>query len=271
MRSFVSGLATLVAIAAIIVALPSLWIKERVIDPEGFSSTAATMADNSQVQSYMADEIVNQVVTRSNGLVPTAVAKPIASAYTTSPQFKADFVDIASQEHGWLFNEASPDQQGKAMELDLTDMVNRVIASTGLTVKVPGPITVPITRDAGDGLEAGRYHRVSQQITQIAYISVVVGIVAAMLALLAGRRRGTVLAWLGVGAVVSAAVSWGLATLLAHRAKQEVSATDGGARQVAEITIDGVLDDLTHVALIVGGVGLAAVVVGVITRAAFRG
>ncbi|GAB17547.1 hypothetical protein GOEFS_035_00790 [Gordonia effusa NBRC 100432] len=270
MRSFVSGLAALVAIAAIIVALPSLWIKERVIDPEGFSSTAATMAANPQVQSYMADEIVHQVGNRSNGLVPSAIAKPIASAYTSSPQFRADFVDIAGQEHAWLFNEATPDQQGKAMELDLTDMVNRVVASTGVQVTIPGPITVPITRGAGDGLEAGRYHHVSQQITRIAYTSVVVAIVAALLALLIARRRGTVLAWLGAGAVVSAAVSWGLATLLAHRAKQEVSATDGGARQVAEITIDGVVDNLTQVALVVGGVGLAVVVVGVIARAAFR-
>lgn len=79
MRSFVSGVATLIAIVAIIVALPSLWIKERVIDPEGFASSAmSTIAANPRVQSYMADEIANQVVAASNGLVPTMIAKPIA-------------------------------------------------------------------------------------------------------------------------------------------------------------------------------------------------
>ncbi|NMO00730.1 hypothetical protein HH308_05810 [Gordonia sp. TBRC 11910] len=270
MRSFVSGLATLIAIVAIIVALPSLWVKERVIDPEGFATTASTMAENSKIQSYMADEIVNQVVTASNGLVPALIAKPIATRYTASAQFRSDFVDIASQEHAWLFNEATPEQRGKPMQLDLTNMVNRVIASTGLSVKVPGPITVDITRGAGDGLEAGRYHHVGSQLTLIAYVSLIVAVVAALLALAIGRRRGTVLAWLGVGAVASAAISWGLAILFAHRAKQEVSATDGGARQVAEVTIDGVVNDLTHVALIVGAVGLGVAVVGVVVRLAFR-
>lgn len=32
------------------------------------------------------------------------------------------------------------------MQLDLTDMVNRAVASTGISVKIPGPITVEITR-----------------------------------------------------------------------------------------------------------------------------
>lgn len=270
MRSFVSGLATLVAIVAIIAALPALWIKERVIDPEGFSSTASTMAADKQVQAYMADEIVNQVVAGTNGLAPALIVKPIATAYTASPQFQTDFVDLASQKHSWLFDEATPDKQGKPMELDLTAMVNRVVASTGIRVTIPGPITVAISSGAGDTLSAGRYHRVSTQITQIAYTSVVVAIVAALLALLVGRRRGTILAWLGFGAVLAGVISWVLATLMANRAKQEVAAADGAARQVAEITIDGAMSDLTTVSLIVGGVGLAVIVVGVVLRAAFR-
>ncbi len=270
MRSFISGIATLVAIVALVIALPSLWIKERVIDPEGFATVAARMADDAQIQSYMADEITNQVSAVSNGLIPNGLARPVAARYTASAQFKSDFVDIASQEHAWLFNEATPDQQGKAMQLDLTNMVNRVVASTGVSVKVPGPITVPISKSSGSGLEAGRYHHVSQQIIQLAYVSVIVALVAALLALLFARRRGTVLAWLGIGALLSAAVSWGLALLMGYRAKQEVAATDGGARQVAEITIDGVVHDMTQVALIVGGVGVAMVVVGAIVRAVFR-
>lgn len=53
----------------------------------------------------------------------------------------------------------------------------------------------------------------SQQITTIAYTSVVVALVAAaLLALALGRRRGTILAWLGIGAVASAAISWAPAT-----------------------------------------------------------
>lgn len=270
MRSFVSGLATVVAIVAIIAALPALWIKERVIDPEGFSSTAATMAANKQVQSDMADEIVNQVVAGTNGLVPALIVKPIATAYTSSPQFQTDFVDLAAQKHAWLFDEATPAEQGKPMELDLTAMVNRVVASTGVQVTIPGPITVAISSGAGDTLSAGRYHRLSTQITQIAYTSVIVAIIAALLALVVGRRRGTILAWLGFGAVLAGAISWGLATLMAQRAKEEVAAADGAARQVAEVTIDGAIGDLTNVALIVGGVGLAVIVVGVVVRAVVR-
>ncbi|NED64550.1 hypothetical protein G3I15_26865, partial [Streptomyces sp. SID10244] len=81
------------------------------------------------------------------------------------------------------------------------------------------------------------------------YWSLVVAVAASVLALLIARRRGTVLAWLGVGLIASAAFAWAVGIFFAERAKQEVDGTEDAGREVAGVIIDGTVADLHHLAL----------------------
>ncbi|NDZ95092.1 hypothetical protein G3I13_07170 [Streptomyces sp. SID6673] len=268
MRTFLSGLLTLVAMVAIVLAFPSLWVKERLVDPEGFVTTVTPMAQDAKVQDYLASQISSSVTEQVDIPAASAVVEPAARAYTHSDAFEADFVDVLSQQHAWLFDPPPETGDTTVMQLDITDMVNRVIAQTNIGARVTGPILVPLNRD-GSGLEAGRYHDVGRQITEMAYWSLVVAVAASVLALLIARRRGTVLAWLGVGLIASAAFAWAVGIFFAERAKQEVDGTEDAGREVAGVIIDGTVADLHHLALIVGAVGAGVVVIGFVARLAF--
>ena len=252
--------------AAIVLALPSVWVQQRLVDPDGFVSTISPMADNEQVQDYLAQEIATQTAQQTGVSFTAGLIEPVARAYTHSAQFQSDFVDVVSQQHAWLFNEPAPGSDTSVMQLDITDMVNRVLAQVKLNYTVPGPIKVPLANGA-NGLEAGRYHHVGQQITRIAYASVIIAVIAGLLALLIARRRGTVLAFLGLGVVLAAVFAWAIALYFTDRAKQEVAAAQTSGRDATTVIIDATGTDLQHVALIAGAVGVGVIVVGIIISA----
>ena len=266
MRTFLSGVLTIVAMAAIVLALPSVWMQLRLVDSAGFDATVAPMARNAQVQDYLATEITTQGAQATGVGISAGLVRPVAQAYTRSDQFPTDFADIVSQQHAWLFNEPAPGTNTSVMQLDITSMVNRVIAQQKLiNVTVPGPILVPLA-NGSNGLEAGRYHQVGQQITRIAYASVVIAVIAGLLALIIARRRGTVLAMLGLGAVASAAFAWAVALYFSDRAHTEVDAAGHAAGDATNVVINALRDDLQHVALIAGAIGAGVIVVGVVWR-----
>lgn len=265
-RTFLSGLLTLIAMAAIVLAFPSLWVKERLVDSDGFVATITPMAQNEQVQDYLAGQIADGVAEETGIALTAPVVEPAARAYTHSDAFEADFVDVVSQQHAWLFDEPPAGSDTTTMQLDITDMVNRVIAQTGVDARVSGPILVPLTGSGGAGLEAGRYHEVGQQITAMAYASLLVAVAAGVLALVIARRRSTVLAWLGVGVVASAVFAWAVALFFADRAKDEVEAAEEGGREVSAVIIDSAATDLQDLSLIVGAVGVGVVILGVVGR-----
>ena len=65
MRSFVSGLLTLIAVVASVVAVPGMWIAERLVDEDGFISVVTPMASDDNVKTFLADQITDQVVSLS--------------------------------------------------------------------------------------------------------------------------------------------------------------------------------------------------------------
>ncbi len=266
MRSLAAFLTGLIAVVAIVVALPAIWATERVVDPGGFRATATTMGQSPQVRTFMADAITTQVANRA-GTVAAAAARPFAQRYTQSARFTDDFVDLAVKQHRWLFSPAPPGVDSSVMYLDLTDMVRGVAAQAGLALGplLTGPILVPVSR-RDRALEAGRYRVPGRQLHTLAYGSIVIGVLAAVLALLFTRRLSAIVAWLGLGGVVSAAAAWFGGYYFAARAKAEAAVTEAAVRQVAEATIDGLVDDLHRWALVAGGAGAALLVTGLVAR-----
>ncbi|GAA1482253.1 hypothetical protein GCM10009624_26930 [Gordonia sinesedis] len=259
-----SALLTVVAMAAIVIAVPSLWVKERLVDTEGFISMVGPLADDQRVKDYLADQITAEVTSRVAIPGAEGVVAPIARGYTDSPQFRADFADVVGQQHAWLFDDPASNP-GDTLQLDITDMVNRVIATTPVQATVPGPVTVPLSEGA-TGLDAGRYHGVGQQITLIAYVSVIVAVAASVLALLVARRRGTVLAWLGIGGLLAAAAAWATSIYIASLAGDEIANAQDGGKTVAQLAIDTAEQQLQQVAGITAIAGAVVLVAGIVLR-----
>ncbi|MFW0794136.1 hypothetical protein AAFP30_10015 [Gordonia sp. CPCC 205515] len=266
MRTFISGLLTLIAMAAIVIAVPSVWTKERIVDPEGFATLATQLAADTEVKDSLAAEVSAAVETQTGVPIAGQVAESATRAYMNTPQYEADFADVLAQQHAWLFDPPPAGGDTSVMQLDITAMVNRVIAQTGIAAQVNGPILVPINSGGRSGLEAGRYHEVGQQITTLAFATLAIAIVAGLLALLIARRRGTVVAWLGVGLVLAAAFAWVVGLYFSYRGKQEVDGTDESGRKVSELMINAAVGDLHHVAMIVAAVGVVVILLGVLVR-----
>lgn len=264
-RTFVSGLAVLVAMVAMVVALPALWTTERVVDRSGFVALVEPMARDRQIQDLIADELTRQITDQTSA--PEIFVAPATRQYTRSDLFPPDFADVLGQQHDFLFTEpTTAAARANVLELDLTAMVNRVVQRFGLpsSIRVDSPIRIPLGDSQRGALEAGRYARTGEQITRAAWTAVAVAVVAGVLALLVGRRRATVLAMLGAGAVIAGAVSWAGTGVLRDRALDEFAGTDSSPRQVVRLILDGAADDLRQTALVTGGVGVAVLAVGVL-------
>ncbi|WP_076478834.1 hypothetical protein [Williamsia sterculiae] len=266
MRTLGSGLSTLIAIVAVICAIPSFWTHQRLIDSAGFRSMSQPLGHDRAVQDAVADELVAQITAdNAGGAASALVVKPLVTAYTRGSDFPSDLSDVLGQQHDWLFDAPTArEQQQGTMQLDLTAMVNRAIASQGIGVTVRGPITVALSESRRSGLEAGRYHQIGQRIDQIAVVAAGVAVIAAFLALVIARRRGLVLCALGFGVVVAGGIAWLLGALLRNRAYAEVSGAADSARRIADRLIDRGVDDLHHTGLITGGVGVAMVAIGLL-------
>lgn len=264
-RSFLSALLTLVAMAAAVLAVPSLWLDLRIVDQQGFVSMVAPMAENPEVQEYLADEIAAQATARTDIPIAAPLVRPLAEKYTESEQFRLDFADVAGQQHAFLFTEPAPGTDPSVMQLDISGMINRALGLAGTPNAITEPVVVDLTTGAS-GLEAGSYARAGEQISLLARVSATVAVIAGLAALVFARRRSTVLAWLGLGVVIAGASTWLIGLFFADRAKQEVADTESSGRKVAGLIIDGMYDDLTRVAVVVGGAGVAMFVVGVLAR-----
>ncbi len=272
MRTLGAGLLTLIATIAVVCAVPSLWAHHRIVDPGGFTSYIEPMATDRAIQDLIADELAAQISDRAAGFVPSAVVEPAARAYTRSAQFPDDFADVMDQQHDWLFDEpTTAAQRNGIMELNLTPMVDRVLAGYGLSgIRVDGQIAVALSESQRSGLEAGRYRAVGDRITQIGYTAAAIAVAAGVLALLVARRRGVTLVALGAGVVLAAAIDWGLGTVVRGRARDEVSGAESSPRKVAEMIIDNAVGDFDTTALVVAVGGAVVVMAGIAVSLIFE-
>lgn len=272
-RTFLSAVLTLVAMAAIVLAVPSLWVKERLVDSEGFASSMRPVAEQQKVRDYMTEQITQGVIDRTGGSgsitggVTSAFVTPLARAYTDSNQFEDDFVQVVADQHDYLFDKPGADAaDDQGLQLDIAPMVNRVLNKLGISAQTD-EILVELS---GSNLEAGRYHKTGRDITRLALASAAAAVIGALGGLLIARRRGVVLLFLGLATVAAAVVSYAVSVVGADRAKDELTGGAGSDREVSEAIVDTVLKDLHEVAFIVGGAGLGVALLGAAIAVAMR-
>lgn len=237
-----------------IIALPTLWSTQHVISADGFADAASRAAEQPEVQEFFAAQIVDEVAQSTDLPIAGAVAAPLATQYTQSPAFVGDFTEIARQQHEWLFTEPAPGTSPHEMDLDITPMVNSALADAPIDVRVDRAITVPVDQSR---LTAGSLADTGRATSLIAWLALAVAVIAAVIALVAGRNRLAVLAWLGLGAIVAGVVSVLASQFLQSRASDSVAGSDLSTQQTVKVVAGDVLHGLTVTSWVVAAVGLA--------------
>ncbi|MEZ5210481.1 hypothetical protein [Gordonia sp. (in: high G+C Gram-positive bacteria)] len=267
MRSFLTGILVAVAGIAMIIAVPTMWSTVTVVSANGFTDAAAHAAEKPQVQEYFADKIADEVSAATDIPLTASVVKPLATQYTQSPQFVTDFTEIARQQHAWLFTEPGPRTSLHEMDLDITPMVNSALLDAPIQLHLDRQIIVPVDQNR---LTAGSMEQTGKQLTVAAWASVIVAAIAGILALVLGRNRAAVIAWLGIDAFAAGVIGALIATYLQRRAADSVSASDLSTQQTVKVVAGDILHQLTVTSLITGGVGLLVALLGVIATVALR-
>lgn len=266
MRRLLTFVFALLSAIGMIVAVPAVWATVNVVSPSGFTEAARSAAGKPAVQQYFAGQIADQVAANTGLQLAGDVVRPLATAYTQSPAFVTGFTDIARQQHDWLFTEPAPGTSPHQMDLDITTMVNAVLATSPVPVSVNQKIVVPV--DQTD-LTAGSMQATGRQLTAIAWLSVIGAVVSGLLAILLGRNRFGVIGWLGLGAVAAGVVGALVARFLEQQALASADAADAGAQATIQAVASDVLHGLMTTSIIVGGIGAGVAVLGALAGSFF--
>ncbi|MDF0532560.1 hypothetical protein P0W64_03800 [Tsukamurella sp. 8F] len=217
MRSFLAFVLVLVAMLAAFVAVPANWANRYVVDGDRFTSLMAPIADERGVQDAMADEISGQIqrllTEQGDSRPPMQTITPYVTAYTHSSQFPPAFADSVREVHRWLFTTPTAQQRlggATTTQIDLAPMIRQIAAENNVRVGVPEQVTVDLSGTGANRnlFRAGRFAPVAADVGLVSWASIVVGIAAAVLALVCARRRGFTLMFLGLGAALAAGVTW---------------------------------------------------------------
>lgn len=250
-----------------IVAVPGMWVSQRVVSTDGFAKSAADAARNTEVQDYFAAKVAAAVADQTSVPLAGSAVTPLAQSYVRSDGFVTDFEEIARQQHDWLFTAPGADTDVHVMDINVTPMVNRVLATAPLPtpVTIDRPIYVGIDQHR---LTAGSLESTGDLVDTTSWAALIGAIVAGLLAVATANRRSTVLAWLGVGLVLAALGAFGVAQYIRTLAGDKAADTDEAARRTVEVVADGVSSDLAHVALVVGASGALVIAAGLVLRVA---
>lgn len=250
-----------------VLAVPSMWLSQRVVSTEGFVSSASVAAQDVQVQDYFAEKVASSVAEATGSQIAADLVLPAARNYARSEGFVEDFSEVARQQHDWLFTAPDADTDLHLMEFNITPMINRVVKSAPLPVPVTLQHPVIVTVDQSQ-ITAGSLEDSGTLVDILAWVSVIGAIVASIIALMAANRRTTVLAWLGVGGILAGVAGWGLAILTDNVVRDRLANTDEASRNTIEVVVSGIVDNLSTVALYVGIGGAVVLVVAVVARVA---
>jgi|GEM_PF-6626219 len=278
MRSFVSFLAGLLAAALLVLVLPLVWVATHVASEDGYVDFSASLIQDEsfrdEVIAAAGDEVVSRVGLPSAAVTPVRQALAAASDRLVEQDgFDAAWAEAQRQSHRAVFSdprELSPDlYASNRLVIDVAPIAQAVVDGASerlpVSVDVPGQILVPV----GGNDQRQLVERIRDTPEQ----AVLAGILAAGLAIisvLAARRRGRAVAWLGLGAVAAALV----VRLISHEVVPEIMARNTSTGPLGQRMQDllaehavASMDRLGVMVMIAGGVvAIASTLVAVGTR-----
>lgn len=264
MRSLLALLLWLLTTALLAVSVPALWTQHNVVSVDGYSDLAAGAARNPALQQPMAAELTEQVVsaTGASGVQATLLGAA-ANSYTASPMFPGQFAAVNRVAHRWLFTN---DAQGQWV-VDLSPMLaDSSIRQTldGFGVAVPTSLQVPMTENESGGLRPGQLRPVALWGPWVSIGVAVLAILFALLTLAASRKRGKMIAALGISALLVGAAGWAGIEIGRRHVDDALNGTTGNIHAIADAMVDHAVGSMhmwLNLTLTVGG-GL--VIIGVI-------
>lgn len=268
MRFVLALLLWLVTTAALAVALPAAWAQANLVDDDGYAAFAQRAATSPALQQAVANELTTQVLQLGDGLQPELVAG-LASAYTSSSSFPAQFSEANRFAHRWMFTDlvsSDTDSQGRWV-IDIGPMLNDTTFKEtldGFNVTVPASLPVPLTENAPDSLRPGQLRLLA---TWGPWFSVGVAAITgifAVLTLAAARSRGKALSALGVSALAVGAAGWAGLEIGRRRVEPALNNASGDIRQIADVMLDTAIDGMHYWLNITLAVGIGLVALGVL-------
>ncbi|WP_455834916.1 hypothetical protein [Pseudarthrobacter siccitolerans] len=280
MRTFVSALATLLAILLAAVAVPAIWLDRNIVQEQGFVELAAPLGTDAEFQQGLAAAAVGTIDTSAvpgflEDLVRPAL-EDAAGSMTGLPGYPAAWEETLRRSHRLSFAapeaEAGETASASSLTLDVAPLValgaEEISRTTRLPLDPPDQTLINVGQP-----EQKEWTERLRTYAPAGYLMAGGAVVALLLALVAARRRWTVLVGAGAGALVLAAV-WAVGSQLASAA---VLARDSGS-EVANMFRDAFVaaasadfQGWTVATAITGGVlVLVGVVAGLIPRSRAR-
>ena len=262
MRLVLTVLLWLVTTVLLAAAVPTMWAERTIVDANGYSSFAASAAEDPQLQQAMAGLLTTEVAKllgEYGEVSNTELISGVASAYTTSPSFPGQFALANAVGHRWMFTDSAQQVAGSdEWVVDLSPMLaDESFRKTLATFNVTTPETVPVPLEVSQNLRPGQLKAVATWGPWVAVGSTILTGVFALLTLAAARQRGKTLAALGVSALIVGAAGWAALEVARGHIDDALNRMSGDLRQVADVMVGRAEDDLHHwlnLTLAAGGV-----------------
>lgn len=213
MRTLVSAVAAVLAVLLAAVAVPAIWLDRTIVQEDGFVQLAAPLGKDAEFQQRLATAAVGTIDTSGVPGIVAGVVEPVLEAAATSltslPGFPAAWQETLQRSHRLSFAPSTDAAGGTALTLDVAPLVGlateEVSRAVGLSLDAPSETLITVGKP--------QQKEWTEQLTTYApagYLLAIGAGIALLLALVAARRRRTVLAAAGIGALIIAAL-WALA------------------------------------------------------------
>jgi hypothetical protein len=238
LRTFVSAATVILGLLLAAVAVPAIWVDRNIVQEDGFVSFAAPLGKDAVFQQRLASAAVGTIDAASQVPEPIAeLVQPIldsaAKSLTTLPGYPAAWEETLRKSHRLNFaasgSSPSEAEPSTSLTLDVAPLVGLVTRQISDVTKVPLDAPDQTLIDIGQPSQRQLVDQVSAY-APMGYALAGGAAISLLLALVAARRRWTVLVGTGAGALVLAAV-WKLGSDAAGLA---VTGTASG-NEVADI------------------------------------
>jgi hypothetical protein len=219
-RTFVSAVATVLGVLLAAVAVPAIWLDRNLVQEDGFVELAGPLGKNSEFQQQLATAAVGTIDTSAVPGFLEDLVQPVLEDAATSlaglPGYPAAWEDTLRKSHRLSFPQAQADPGASgsvsSLTLDVAPLValgvEEISRATRLPLDPPGETLINVGQP-----EQREWTERLATYAPMGYMLAAGSGIAFLLALVAARRRWTVLVGAGLGGLVLAAL-WALGAQL---------------------------------------------------------
>ncbi|WP_258802786.1 hypothetical protein [Pseudarthrobacter sp. NS4] len=241
MRTIVSAVATVLGVLLAAVAVPAIWLDRNIVQEDGFVGLAAPLGKNTEFQQQLAVAAVGTIDTSAVPGFLADLVQPVledaARSLTGLPGYPAAWEETLRKSHR-LSVPDGPEEPGASggvtsLTLDVAPLValgaEEISRATRLPLDPPAETLINVGQP-----EHREWAERLATYAPLGYVFAAGAAIAFLLALVAARRRWTVLVGAGLGGLLLA----GLLALGAQLGSARALATDTG-NEVANMFRDG--------------------------------